>query len=103
MTEHNLKTINPYFTDVWNWEKTFEIRKNDRNFKKGDLLKLREYEPCWDKENDCLVSGGGYTGRVIYAEIDYILPENTFEGLAQGYCVLGINILDMFADGDLEP
>lgn len=80
MTEHDLKTINPYFQAVWDGVKTFEIRKNDRNFKVGDLLKLREYLP------DC----SGYTGRVIYAEINYILKQNTFEGLAPGYCALGL-------------
>ena len=34
------KTKNIYFQDVWNKTKTFEIRKNDRDFNRGDFVTL---------------------------------------------------------------
>ena len=37
MKKHLLKTINPYFQDVWDNKKTFEIRLNDRDFKVGGM------------------------------------------------------------------
>ena len=41
---HELKILPQYFADVISGNKTFEIRKFDRPFHKGDLLALNEYE-----------------------------------------------------------
>ena len=37
---HALKTLPEYFEAVWENKKTFELRKNDRDFKVGDYLAL---------------------------------------------------------------
>lgn len=42
---HKLKTVQPFFDAVWSGEKTFEVRKNDRNFNIGDRLMLIEVVP----------------------------------------------------------
>lgn len=39
---HELKTWNEYFEAVFMGHKTFEVRKNDRDFKKGDTLILKD-------------------------------------------------------------
>ena len=77
-----LKTINPYFTDVWNGDKPFEIRKDDRDYILGDILWLREY-----------ATTTGYSGRSIIAEVSYIIPAGVFKGLVEGYCAMTIDIL----------
>lgn len=41
---HLLKTVNLWFYDVWTFSKSFEVRKNDRNFRAGDTLVLLEYD-----------------------------------------------------------
>ncbi len=41
---HELKILPKYFNAVISGEKTFEIRKNDRPFHKGDLLALNEFD-----------------------------------------------------------
>ena len=43
MTIHKLKLNAAYYDDSASGIKTFEIRNNDRNFKVGDILELREY------------------------------------------------------------
>ncbi|MEM5599315.1 DUF3850 domain-containing protein [Niallia circulans] len=43
--EHFLKIQPQYFEEVRNGNKSFEIRKNDRDFKVGDTLYLQEYNP----------------------------------------------------------
>lgn len=43
MKIHELKLDDKYFNDVRDGIKTFEIRKNDRDFKAGDLLALSRY------------------------------------------------------------
>lgn len=79
MTIHKLKTWMPYFDDIKAGIKTFEIRKNDRNFQIGDKLLLQEY----DQEKKV------YTGREVCVEVLYILPGGSF-GIDSEYCILGI-------------
>lgn len=43
MAIHKLKIDSKYFDAVRKGFKTFEIRKNDRNFEVGDKLILQEY------------------------------------------------------------
>jgi hypothetical protein len=45
MTRHELKTWPKYFAAVRSGQKRFEIRRNDREFKVGDILVLREFDP----------------------------------------------------------
>ncbi|HEM6115816.1 TPA: DUF3850 domain-containing protein [Streptococcus suis] len=45
MTQHMLKCYPKYFEAVKDGTKPFECRYNDRNFKVGDELLLREYDP----------------------------------------------------------
>lgn len=44
MKIHELKLDTFYFDDVKSGLKTFEIRKNDRDFKVGDVLSLSRFE-----------------------------------------------------------
>lgn len=78
MKTHELKTVNPYFQQVWDGDKTFELRKNDRDFKVNEWLKLKEY----DKESDT------YSGREVACLVTHIL-EN-YIGLESGFCILSI-------------
>lgn len=43
MKVHELKLDTKYFNDVKNGYKTFEIRKNDREYQVGDLLSLSRF------------------------------------------------------------
>ncbi len=63
---HELKTYPEHFSAVISGEKTFEIRKNDRPYHKGDLLALNEFD------------GQYYTGNSCLVFIDYILDNPDF-------------------------
>ncbi len=80
--EHLLKTWNPYYKEVVRGNKTFDVRKNDRNFEVGDLLCLQEYIPV----------GGYYTGHEYWVKITYVLEGGNF-GIEKGFVVLGIKKL----------
>ncbi|MGL9969451.1 DUF3850 domain-containing protein [Enterococcus sp. DIV1420a] len=77
-TIHELKILPEYFEAVVSGNKRFEIRKNDRNYQKGDILRLNEYQY------------GQYTGNVNIAEITYI----TDYAQQDGYVVLGIELFE---------
>ncbi|MEK5056036.1 ASCH/PUA domain-containing protein [Niallia sp. FSL K6-0212] len=76
MVMHHLKIQPEYFDSVSKETKSFEIRKNDRNYKVGDVLLLQEYLPSEAK----------FTGRVLDRKITYI----TDYVQQEGYVVMGI-------------
>ena len=78
-TVHELKIAPEYFKKVLSKEKSFELRYNDRNYKVGDILKLKEYD------------NGQYTDRETSVKIIYILQD--FEGLKNNYAILAIKPL----------
>ena len=85
---HELKTWQQYFKAVANGTKTFELRKNDRNFKVGDTLILEEWEPGLINTDGVTAKKQGYTGRKIEKKITYLLESGEF-GLRKGYAILG--------------
>jgi len=60
-----LKTEKPYFQEVVNGKKNFEIRKNDRDYIAGDYIQLLEVEPVDDHLHR-------YTGRFVCAKIGFV-------------------------------
>lgn len=77
---HKLKTLPEYFHAVWAEEKLFEVRYNDRDFQKGDLLQLQEYIPEF------------YTGREVLAEVTYILNDEVY--CKEGYVIMSLLIIE---------
>jgi hypothetical protein len=76
---HDLKITSKYFIDLVENNKNFEIRKNDRNFKIGDILKLNEIN-----------AAGEITGKFIKREVTYILENCELYGLKDGYCIMAV-------------
>ena len=71
---HEVKLGIEFFEEALSNRKTFELRKNDREYRVGDLLEMKEY------------SNGAETGRTLTKYISYILEDYT--GLMEGYCIL---------------
>jgi len=79
---HKLKTWPEYFTAILRGVKTFEIRKNDRNFKVGDKLTLLEWDTGRDPrcprheyilaDESCTCKPGRFTGRKHKVKVTYI-------------------------------
>ncbi len=44
MKMHSLKVWDKFYWKLYDGTKTFEIRKNDRNFQVGDILYIRAYD-----------------------------------------------------------
>jgi len=76
---HELKTWNEYFEEVFMGHKTFEVRKADRPFAKGDTLILKEWNPKTEQ----------YTGREVARNVSYVLEGGQF-GVEKGFVVMAI-------------
>jgi len=76
-----LKCEQPYFEDMSEGLKTFEVRRDDRDFSKGDLLHLREWNAALTR---------GYTGRSCIRTVSYVLLGGAF-GIETGFVVLGLD------------
>lgn len=76
---HQIRLAKPYFDDVANGIKTFELRKNDRDYKKGDILEMMEF------------ADGKNTGRMVKVLVTYILEDYT--GIEDGYCIMATKLM----------
>lgn len=79
MTRHILKTLPHYFWPVCWGHKTFEIRRNDRDFQVGDILILREW------------NGTEFTPN---PSISYTVTYITSFNQEPGWVVMGIDRLE---------
>lgn len=77
---HYLKIKPEYYKDVECGLKTFELRKNDRDFQVGDILMLIKLD-----------GEGNETDQVTRVRVTYILKDCPQYGLKDGYAILGIN------------
>ena len=82
---HQLKTWPREFQAIREGAKTFEVRRNDRGFAEGDVLRLREYDPG----AGVTPPNGQYTGRELRMRVIYILPGGQF-GVEPGHVVMVI-------------
>jgi Domain of unknown function (DUF3850) len=85
MKVHELKIWPSYFHDVCIGLKTFEYRKNDRNFQEGDILLLREFDP---NRGD----SGEYLGGEIIVIVAKIYSDPKI-GISDGYVIMQIKRL----------
>lgn len=81
---HELKTWSEYFNEVFMSHKTFEVRKNDRDFKVGDTLTLIEGDLQGFPDSTWIP-----TGRKLSRTVTFILHGGQF-GIEEGYCVMSI-------------
>lgn len=84
---HVLKLDSKYYDASLTNAKTFEIRKNDRKFKVGDIIKLVEVNSELRDESNPV----GSTERAHYKVITYILDDAKY--LRDGYVCLGLKLL----------
>lgn len=76
-TIHDLKIGPLFFNAVMSGVKRAELRRDDRNFKCGDVLLLREWE-------------GEYTGAALLVEVTHILPVDDFITIGSKWVMMSI-------------
>ena len=86
---HELKIEYNYIREILAGLKTFEVRRDDRNYQLGDFLYLREYNPETDT----------YGSIEIICFVSYILRDPAY--CKKGFVIMGIRRLS-FAKEDIE-
>lgn len=84
MKLHTLKIKEEYYWEILKGSKTFELRKNDRDYQVGDLILFT------DLSGELL---NQYSDIQPIFVITYILENVPQYGLKDGYCILGIKRL----------
>ena len=84
---HELKTDKNCFEASCKGKKYWEIRYNDRDFKVGDTLTLRETV----SSGSAMADGAPleYTGRTLSMYVDYILHGPVY-GLEAGWVIMSV-------------
>lgn len=89
-TVHDLKCWPEHFAAVRDGFKPFEVRKNDRDFRVGDTLRLWEFDPKLSI----------HTGQYFHRRVNYALAGGQF-GVEHGHVVLGLAAGDPVEEGAL--
>jgi len=79
MNLHKIKIWRGEFSQVETGYKTAEFRKNDRDYRSGDLLLLQEYVPSEDR----------FTRDEVLVRVTHINYGPDF-GIPNGYCMMSI-------------
>lgn len=68
-TTHRLKSWPDSFRAAVSGRKRFEIRKDDRDYRPGDVVELREFNP---DDDDPTMRVRGFTGRTARFFVGYV-------------------------------
>ena len=88
---HKLKTQLKYYASISNHEKTFELRKTDRDFKVRDFLHMQPFDHEKNIEFEMC--------RKV-ARITYILTDAKEFGLQDGFAILGLKFWSDFSEDE---
>ena len=91
--QHELKCWPLFFEAVASGVKPFEVRRDDRGYQPGDLLRLREWNP--DSET--------YTGRECHRRVTYLLDLGAPMWGLDGLVVLGLGPADPSPASTSQP
>lgn len=93
MKLHELKILHKYLVEVDLGKKTFELRKNDRDYQVGDLIRFIDV-----REDDSTANKNQIEPNIdentLY-RITYVLKDVEKYGLNKDYCILAIKKLNI--------
>ena len=85
MKTHAVKSWPRFFQQVLDGNRNHELRRNDRDYRIGDRMELREFDP----------KSGDYTGRMCVVKISSITSSKepcavSEEALHRDFCILSV-------------
>jgi hypothetical protein len=92
---HEIRCWPPHFEEIASGRKLVDIRPADREYRVGDVLIQREFDPArrlTDPDTQVTVLGD-YTGKVCICTVTHVLTGGQF-GLQNGYVALSLGPVD---------
>jgi hypothetical protein len=86
---HELKTLPQYWDAIASGAKTFEVRRDDRGFQRGDFLRLLKMRKRQLGSYEVEYDTKGEPRYTLVRRITYVLTGGQF-GIEPGYVVLGL-------------
>lgn len=95
MKIHELKIKEEYYRAIIDGNKTFELRKNDRDYREGDLIQFNDDLFSPEKISNYYITEKYYPqpSETLF-QITYILKDVSY-GLDKDYCILGIKQVEI--------
>lgn len=108
MTTHELKTWPRMFQAIWDGEKTYEVRLDDRGFQRADQVRLREWDPdvhcsCRNEATTHSDQCPRFTGRWLTARIGFVTATTPRRGGAAGFNGNGYVVFSLILTGASDP
>lgn len=100
MKLHELKILHKYLVDVNLGNKTFELRKNDRGYQVGDLIRFIDVREDDSTDNKNQIEPN-IDENTLY-RITYVLKDVDQYGLDRDYCILAIKKLNIKEVSEIE-
>lgn len=91
MAHHELKCHPQFWQALVHGSKPFEVRRDDRKYRVGDLCTIREFDPAF-----------GYVNRhyAVTYQVTFVLTHEDFpNGLQPGFVILGFGLHPNMDDG----
>ena len=95
MKIHKLKIKEEYYKAIIDGEKTFELRKNDRDYQVGDLIQFTDARFAPKNYSDDMAEKYYPQPSETLFKITYILKDVQDYGLDKEYCILGIKRVEI--------
>lgn len=92
---HDVKCWPSSFIEVISGQKTLDVRRNDRDYRQGDVLLLREWNPHIRD-----LTTGKFTGRTCQRRITHVLTGG--DGIEAGFVALSISPLTVPVPGGVQ-
>lgn len=86
MKTHEVRSWTDFFSSLASGDRQFDLRKNDRDYKVGDIIKFREYDD----------RAGKFTGAELRRRITHVMEGvgagsiTPLHGLQRGYVILSL-------------
>jgi hypothetical protein len=90
---HELKSWSQFFRPIAAGERAHELRRNDRDYRVGDRVLLREYDPASETYS------GSFCEAVITSMTSRDVPcAVSDQGLNPDFCILSVRVLTVSPD-----
>lgn len=95
---HELKTWPDFFDAIKRGDKSFEVRRNDRNFEVDDTLLLLKFDPAQSSQGPWITPSGTRSHKKEHADnlkvqVTYVLQGGSF-GIDGDFVVMSHRILN---------